>query len=33
VTAAGTNRQLSAQIASSNAGKKASWAINWEAYQ
>jgi hypothetical protein len=30
---AGSGRQLNAQISSSNAGKKASWAINWEAYQ
>ena len=29
----GTGRQLNAQISSSNAGKKASWTINWEAYQ
>jgi hypothetical protein len=33
VRATGTGRQLNAQISSSNAGKKASWAINWEAYQ
>jgi len=33
VTAAGTSRQLNAQISSSNAGKTASWTINWEAYQ
>jgi hypothetical protein len=33
VTASGTNRQLNAQIASSNAGKKATWTINYEAYQ
>ena len=33
VTASGTNRQLNAQISSSNAGKKASWAITWQAYQ
>ena len=33
VTASGTNRRLSAQIASSNAGKKATWTINWEQYQ
>jgi hypothetical protein len=33
VTASGTSRQLNAQISSSNAGKKASWTINWEAYQ
>jgi hypothetical protein len=33
VSATGTNRQLHAQIASSNAGKKATWTINWEAYQ
>jgi hypothetical protein len=29
----GPGRQLNAQISSSNAGKKASWTINWEAYQ
>jgi hypothetical protein len=29
----GTGRLLNAQISSSNAGKKASWTINWEAYQ
>lgn len=33
VTAGGTSRPLNAQISSSNAGKKASWTINWEAYQ
>jgi len=33
VTASGTSRQLNAQISSSNAGKKASWIIDWEAYQ
>jgi hypothetical protein len=33
VTATGTNRQLNAQIASSNAGKKATWTINWEQFQ
>ena len=33
VTATGTSRQLSAQIVSSNAGKKASWTITYEAYQ
>jgi hypothetical protein len=33
VTATGSSRQLSAQIASSNAGKKATWTINWEQYQ
>ena len=33
VTATGTNRRLNAQIASSNAGKKATWTINWEQYQ
>jgi hypothetical protein len=33
VTATGTGRQLNAQISSSNAGKKASWTINWEQYQ
>jgi len=30
---AGSGRQLNAQISSSNAGKKATWAIDWEAYQ
>jgi hypothetical protein len=30
---AGSGRQLNAQISSSNAGKKASWVINWEAFQ
>jgi hypothetical protein len=30
---AGAGRQLNAQISSSNAGKKATWAVNWEAYQ
>jgi hypothetical protein len=30
---AGTGRTLNAQISSSNAGKKASWVINWEAFQ
>lgn len=30
---AGGGRQLNAQISSSNAGKKASWVINWEAFQ
>jgi len=30
---AGAGRQLNAQISSSNAGKKATWAIDWEAYQ
>jgi hypothetical protein len=29
----GPGRQLNAQISSSNAGKKATWTINWEAYQ
>jgi hypothetical protein len=29
----GTSRQLTAQISSSNAGKKASWTIDWEQYQ
>jgi hypothetical protein len=29
----GAGRQLNAQISSSNAGKKASWVIDWEAYQ
>lgn len=29
----GPGRQLNAQISSSNAGKKASWTIDWEAYQ
>ncbi len=33
VQASGTSRQLNAQISSSNASKKASWAINWEAFQ
>ncbi len=34
VTAPGaTTHQLNAQISSSNAGKKASWAVNWEAFQ
>lgn len=33
VTATGTSRQLNAQISSSNAGKKASWSVNWEAFQ
>ncbi len=33
VTATGTSRQLNAQISSSNAGKKASWTVNWEAFQ
>lgn len=30
---AGTSRQLNAQISSSNAGKKATWSIAWEAFQ
>jgi hypothetical protein len=30
---AGTSRTLNAQISSSNAGKKASWVVNWEAFQ
>ncbi|TMC27456.1 MAG: hypothetical protein E6I84_10165 [Chloroflexi bacterium] len=30
---AGAGRQLNAQISSSNAGKKASWTIDWEAFQ
>jgi hypothetical protein len=30
---AGSGRQLNAQISSSNAGKKASWVIDWEAFQ
>jgi hypothetical protein len=33
VTATGTNRQLAAQISSSNAGKKATWIVDWEAFQ
>ena len=33
VTASGTNCQVNAQISSSNAGKKATWAVNWEAFQ
>lgn len=33
VQASGTSRQLNAQISSSNAGKKATWSIDWEAFQ
>ena len=33
VTATGTSRQLNAQISSSNAGKKATWTVDWEAFQ
>jgi hypothetical protein len=33
VRASGISRQLNAQASSSNAGKKASWAIDWEAFQ
>jgi len=33
VKATGTSRTLNAQISSSNAGKKATWVINWEAFQ
>ena len=33
VKASGTSRQLNAQVSSSNAGKKASWSVNWEAFQ
>jgi hypothetical protein len=33
VGASGTSRHLDAQISSSNAGKKASWTIDFEAYQ
>jgi hypothetical protein len=33
VKASGTSRQLNAQISSSSAGKKASWVVNWEAFQ
>jgi hypothetical protein len=33
VQATGTSRQLNAQISSSNAGKKASWSVDWEAFQ
>ena len=33
VRSTGTSRQLNAQISSANAGKKASWVINWEAFQ
>jgi hypothetical protein len=33
VQAGGTNRQLNARISSSNAGKKATWMIDWEAFQ
>ncbi len=29
----GAGRQLNAQISSSNAGKKASWSVDWEAFQ
>lgn len=33
VQATGTSRTLTAQISSSNGGKKATWAINWESFQ
>ena len=33
VRATGTSRQLNAQFSSSNAGKKASWSVDWESYQ
>lgn len=33
VKASGSSRQLNAQISSSNGGKKASWVVNWEAFQ
>jgi hypothetical protein len=33
VQATGTSRTLNAQISSANAGKKATWMINWEAFQ
>ena len=33
IQATGTSRTLTAQITSANAGKKASWAINWESFQ
>jgi hypothetical protein len=33
VLATGTGRTLTAQITSSNAGKKATWTINWESFQ
>jgi hypothetical protein len=33
VTNLAGGRQLNAVIASSNAGKKSSWTVNWEAYQ
>jgi hypothetical protein len=33
IQATGTTRTLTAQISSSNAGKKATWAINWESFQ
>jgi hypothetical protein len=33
VNASGTSRQLNAQISSSNGGKKASWVVDWEAFQ
>jgi hypothetical protein len=33
VAANSTSRKLNAQISSSNAGKKASWRVDWEAFQ
>jgi hypothetical protein len=33
VQASGSSRQLNAQISSSNGGKKATWTIDWEAFQ
>jgi len=33
VQATGTSRTLTAQISSSNGGKKATWAIDWESFQ
>jgi hypothetical protein len=33
IQATGTTRTLTAQISSSNGGKKATWAINWESFQ
>ena len=33
VAASGTSSKLNAQVSSSNAGKKASWSVDWETYQ
>jgi hypothetical protein len=33
VKTSATSRQFNAQISSSNAGKKASWTVDWEAFQ